>query len=116
MQLNDFPGCCGAGVILALDNQYFIQRNLGVQPPENDFNLVLTELKMYIKTAKIRRWGLLTATTNPQQTKVEELLTKLGFKVLHPFVNPNHNNSELKLWGLDLPGVDVTALEQVTLG
>lgn len=115
MLLGEFPGCCGAGVIFNLDAEYVRQRTYDPEKiiPENDYTLILNSLKIQIKAAS--GWGLLTATTNEQQTKVEELLTKCGFKLLHSFLNPKHHNSKINFWGLDLYNIDLIALENVTL-
>lgn len=115
MQLTDFPGCCGAGVIFRLDAEYDRQRCSPEKIiPVDDYTLVLGGLKSFVKVAMEHRWGLLTATTNEKQTKVEELLTKCGFKLLHSFLNPMHNNSKINLWGLDLYNFDLNTLENVT--
>src|SRR6266496_2403696 len=119
MQVEAFPGCCGAGVVLALDNEYARMRILpGANQvlPENDYGQVFKDLKTLVKSSKKDwLWGLLTATTNKNQVKVEELLVKLGFRQLHSFLNPKHPGSKVNLWGLDLYSLDLTEFEKLEL-
>src|SRR6184192_537052 len=118
MILTDFPGCCGAGVLSQLDNEYFLERQHAGAPelPPNNYNELLTSLKLRITQAKNNyRWGLLTATTNQKQTEVVKLLVKCGFELTGKFLNPKHNNSEVTLWSLDLAKVNLTELDRITL-
>jgi len=105
VEIQAFPGCCGAGVVFALDDEYARQRENFPNPPAKE-NLTsqetLQRLKEKIDAAKLSHWGLLTATTNEHQTETEKLLESVGFQLTHKFNNPMHNNAELKLWVLNL--------------
>lgn len=118
MVIEAFPGCCGAGVVFALDDEYARQRGAFVPAPVKE-NLtpqeILQRLKDNIMTAKLNHWGLLTATTNPQQTETEKLLELLGFRLLDKFSNPMHRDAEIKLWGLNLLNCDSNILATITL-
>ncbi|SRR6266404_6058488 len=117
MVLDNFTGCCGAGILSQLDNEYFLERLTpgALPPPPNDYNVLLQDLKLRIIQAKANNWGLLTATTNQLQTEVAKLLVKCGFELRHKFFNPKHHNSECTLWSLDLDKVNLTELDTTTL-
>jgi len=116
MESEGMTGCCGAGIVFALDAEYYRMRNSRPDEiPDIPPQQILDNLKIQIVNGKSSMWGLLTATTSPNQAPVEQLLKLCGFEVLKAFQTPKHTGRELKLWGLDLNNVTLEQLNTIQL-
>lgn len=87
MRLNQFPSCCGAGILHSLD--YW------------NGSPFREQLKEKIKQAIRNDWGMIFVITNAEQRGRVITLVSKGFKKISTFKNPKHN-STLSVWALNL--------------
>ena len=100
MLISDLTGCCCAGVVFKLDNEWYNQRSSlsEIDPNENE-ETISNSLQHSIENAKVRPWKILLATTNSHQKIPEEVLLKFNFQKVVTFFNSIHQ-VDVTLWYL----------------
>lgn len=93
MNLEEFPMCCGVGVLTCFDDE----DEYDEEKQEYVSTLTTSRIKDYITTAKANKQGLLVAITADYQTEAAKKIEEAGFKKLLTFKNPIHR-STLVLW------------------
>ena len=91
MKIYDFPNCCTARIMLDFGDTW----TSGMQTAKADFDKLEKDID-----SNIRIYGdnLLTAITNNQQTTINNLLRKYGFKHSTWMSKRTHSDTKLRLW------------------
>lgn len=108
MQLEEFYGCCGIGILCGLNSPFEENDDRYGYEFDGDDHIFMDDTRPQIDdplgfykafaAAKDSNYGFLFATTTAGQKTAIKELARFGFRKLFTFKNPNTAGTEVTIW------------------